>query len=670
MTLNLSENSWAKAGLIAAALVAAVLAWSYLAGGIFLLTYDQSFDNATPLTIYHYWTVLGADKPAQLRFVLSGIGAVALLHAPVIAIFAPAKRKLHGDARFATRREISDAGLFGEKGIIVGKIGKKYLMLDGETHVEIMAPQRSGKSTALSIPNMLHWPDSAVVIDVRQEIWDITSGYRKKHGQECYLYNPLAVDGRTHRQNPLLYVSQDPNLRIDDVQKIAHMFYPDSSEAPIWTATPRTLFTGIVLYLLETPGKLSTIGQVLRESLVDGDGAEYFKRIVADRAKQYPHHPLSDTCIGSLNSYSSMNAEATRAGVISGFRARLELWMNPLVDAATSANDFDLRDLRKRRMTVYLGVTPDNLARLAPLLNLFMQQLVDLNTREMPNKNPAIKYKCLLLNDEFTALGRIPAFEKGISYLGGYWLRVMTIIQSPEQLVAIYGRDAAKNYSKNHALKIVYPPKASDTEVAREISEMLGYQTVMSKSDTTSKGFFGNNPGSENKSPQRRALLLPQEISTIGKTREIVIMENLSPFLATRATYFKDRQFIDRLKSISPRLRALGKKLPNKAQIDAAIFAGELAAEAPCLDIKAHHQLINSKGGITTATFGVSNTSGKEKTMQRAVTVDDMPKLNKLSLANFAVDFSSVTKPRADDLNESVLHAYADSLCTHAGITF
>lgn len=669
MTLNLSENSWAKAGLITAAMIAAVAAWSYLAGGIFLVAYGQSFDDATPLTIYRYWEVLGSDKSAQLRFLLAGLGALALVLTPVIAFFAPAKRALHGDARFATPREIRKAGLFGEVGIIVGKIGKKYLMLDGDLHVEIMAPPRSKKTTALSIPNMLHWPDSAVVVDVRQEIWDITSGYRKQHGQECYLFNPLATDYRTHRQNPLGYISQDQNLRIDDVQKIAHMFYPDSSEAPIWTATPRTLFVGIVLYLLETPGKLVTIGQVLRESLVDGDGAEYFKRIVTERAQHHPHHPLSDTCIRSLTTYFSMNAEATRAGVITGFRARLELWMNPLVDAATSTNDFDLRDLRKRRMTVYLGVTPDNLARLAPLLNLFMTLLVDLNTREMPNKNPTIKYRCLLINDEFTALGRIVAFEKGISYIGGYWLRVLTIIQSPEQLAAVYGKDVAKYYSKNHALKIIYPPKASDTDVARDISEMLGYQTVMSTSNTTSNEVFGNNPGSKNNSPQRRALLLPQEISSIGKTREIVIMENVPPFLATRATYFTDRQFIDRLKSVSPRLRALGRKLPNKAQIDAAIYAGELAAVVPILDIKQHHELVNSDGEKEAATFWIPNKGGKESTMQRAVTVDDIPKLNKLSLASFAVDFSSVTKPRADELAESVLHAYADSLCAHAGIT-
>ena len=81
--------------------------------------------------------------------------------------------------------------------------------------------------------------------------------------------------------------------------------------------------------------------------------------------------------------------------------ARLGLWLNPRIDAATSANDFDLRELRQRPMSIYLGVTPDNLDRMAPLLNLFFQQVVDLNTRELPEQNPKLNRKVLLLLDDF-----------------------------------------------------------------------------------------------------------------------------------------------------------------------------------------------------------------------------------------------------------------------------
>ncbi len=118
-------------------------------------------------------------------------------------------------------------------------------MFDGQQHAIISAPTRSGKGVGIVIPNLLSWPDSVVVLDIKQENWDITSGFRSIHGQECYLFNPAASDYKTHRYNPLAYISQDPNFRIDDIQKIANMLFPDKPGTDtIWTATPRSLFLG------------------------------------------------------------------------------------------------------------------------------------------------------------------------------------------------------------------------------------------------------------------------------------------------------------------------------------------------------------------------------------------------------------------------------------------
>ncbi|SMB33192.1 Conjugal transfer protein (plasmid) [Sterolibacterium denitrificans] len=665
MTLNISDNSWAKAGLAIGGLLLVVGLWAYLAGGIFMLAYDRKFEEATPLTLYQYWYHYGADAQVQKwLYIASGI-SLAVLLAPALLFFAPAKQSLFGDARFAKKSEITKAGLFGEKGIIVGKLGGRYLMFEGQQHAIISAPTRSGKGVGIVIPNLLNWPESVVILDIKQENWDITSAYRRNYGQECYLFNPAAVDYRTHRYNPLSYISEDPNFRIDDVQKIGNMLFPDQPGTDvIWTATPRSLFLGVCLYLLETPGKPVTLGQVLRETLVNGDGSAYFAKIINDRAAA--GNPLSGACVRGLNTYISIAAENTRSGIIGGFRSRLELWMNPLVDAATSANDFDLRDVRKKRMSIYLGVTPDNLERMAPLLNLFFQQLIDLNTRELPNQNKAIKYTCMLLMDEFTAIGKIPILSKGISYIAGYWLRMMPIIQSPAQLVEVYGKDAAQTFQTNHALQIIYPPKASETQTARDISEWLGYQTVKGISVSKSKSIFGKKTPSESASDQRRALMLPQEITSLGKTRELVVMEDVPPILANKVLYFKDRAFVDRLKAVSARLHALGNKVPTKKQLDDAIEAGELGAPVPKIDLEAHER---EMGGELPVTVVVPAQGGTEVvTVERPVTPDDVPNLAKLSLASFAVDFSAVEKPAVGELDEAALHAYADSLCQQAGI--
>lgn len=651
------------------ALLSLIAAALNVAGAIFLLKFGKNPSDATPLTLYQYWAYYGGDANVILWIKIALGATAAMILLPFLILLSPNKKKLFGEARFAKLAEIRKAGLLGDQGIIVGRFGGRYLMFGGQQHAIISAPTRSGKGVGIVIPNLLNWPDSVVVLDIKQENWDITSGFRRKYGQECFLFNPAATDYRTHRYNPLAYVSQDPNFRIDDVQKIANMLFPDQPGTDvIWTATPRSLFLGVVLFLAETPGKPLTLGQVVRETLVEGDGAEYFARVINERAAA--GKPFSGACIRALNSYISITAENTRAGVMTSFRSRLELWMNPLVDAATSENDFDLRDVRKKRMSIYLGVTPDNLERMAPLLNLFFQQLIDLNTRELPSQNRALKHSCLLLMDEFTAIGKIGVLSKGISYIAGYNLRMLPIIQSPTQLVEVYGQEVAQTFTTNHALNIVFPPKASETQTARDISEWLGYETVQGVSLTKSRSVFKRSHADQNLqiSDQQRALLLPQEITSLGEGKELVIMENVRPILAEKVVYYRDAEFIDRLRGVSESLRALGAKSPSRRQMDEAIRNGELAARVPTIDLDAHHRATAMESPVTVTAPSKAGKKTVTSTIRRDVTADDIANLANMKPGDFAVDFSSVKKPPPGEMDEAALKAYADDLCRLMGM--
>ena len=667
MTQSISESFWAKTSIAIILLFAMTGVWAYLSGAFLLLAFDKDYNSANLITYYQYWYHYRTDKAVGKWLVITGGVAFALVTSPLLVLLIPSKRSLFGDARFAKPSEIRKSGLLGEKGLIVGKYAGRYLMFAGQQHVIMSAPTRSGKGVGVVIPNLLNWPDSVVVLDIKQENWNITSGYRRKYGQACYLFNPAATDYRTHRYNPLHYINSDPNFRIDDVQKIANMLFPDQAGTDvIWTATPRSFFLGVVLYLIETPGKLVTLGQVLRESLANGDGSVYFATLINARAAS--DNPLSPACCRALNSYISISSENTRAGVITSFRSRLELWMNPLVDAATSANDFDLRDIRKKRMSIYLGVTPDNLERLAPLMNLLFQQLIDLNTRELPNQNKALKYPCLLLMDEFTAIGKMGILSKGISYIAGYGLRMMPIIQSPSQLMEVYGKDAAQTFTTNHALQIVFPPKASETQTAKDISEWLGYQTVKGVSESKGKELFSKRSRSENFSDQRRALMLPQEITGLGQDKELVILENVPPILAKKIVYHKSADYVDRLKMVSASLGRLGKKLPNQHQMDHAIHRGELAADVPLINLEEYHKLVGSDNEPVTVAVPQQQTTAQTVTIKRDATPADVPLLDTFSFKAFDVEYSNITVPAKGTMDIDALNAYAVIRCLEAGV--
>jgi type IV secretion system protein VirD4 len=530
--------------------VAALLAAAYLAGFFFLWSIHADPRHATPLTVARYGYYYGDRVDVHRRLIGSSVLACALVLFAVSSCLIPRPRPLHGAARFATKGEIRRAGLFGPQGIILGRTGRKLLMLDGQQGVALAAPPRGGKGTGVVIPNALTWPGSFVCFDLKCENWMISAGYRARCRQPCYLFAPFAEDGRTARWNPFHYVAPQPARRLNDLQRIAQMLYPDPPGVdPFWTRSARSLFLGIALYLFESPTLTKTIGEVLRQGMAsDAEGfGHHWKRIIEGR--QRGEHPLSPQCVQMLYDVIDL-APVTASSIRKTFTAHLDLWLNPILDAATSGSDFDLRDLRTRPMSIYVGVNPDDRERLRPVLSLFFQQALGLQTRELPERNPHLKYQVLMMLDETTSPGRIPILAESISYLPGYNVRVVMVIQTPAQLREIYGLYNAETMLKCLAARIVFAPK--DYNDAKEISDELGFTTVKVK--TISKGggigLFDSRSGrprTQNVSEQPRALLLPQEVKEIGTEEAIILYEGLRPIRCQKIRYYADRRFRARL---------------------------------------------------------------------------------------------------------------------------
>lgn len=514
----------------------------YVSAYFFLWSIRESPTSASPLTPFRYWYWYG-DRPEVRKPLMGSLGAgLGLAAAASLFALIPRRRPLHGAARFATRREIAKAGLLGERGILLGRLGNRYLMLDGQQGVELEAPPRSGKGVGVVIPNLLNWPDSVLVSDVKGENWRRTAGYRARHGQDVHLFDPLSESGQSSRWNPLFYVSEVPYRCIDDLQRIAAMLYPDPAGAdPFWSSSARSLFLGIALYLFQTEGSTRTIGEVLRQGMAsDAEGFQkHWRRVIdtCDRAG----YPLSQEAVQTLYDVIDL-APVTASSIRKTFTSRLDLWLNPMIDAATSGNDFDLRELRKRPMSIYARINPDNIARLQPLLNLFFQQAIGLQTRELPEDNPALKCQLLQVLDEFAALGRIPVIADSTAFLPGYNVRTLIIVQSHSQLVEKYGVEGARSIRKMLAARIVFAPKEFDD--AEAISKELGTYTVKQRAHSMS--LWGGGRSSVNISDQPRRLLLAQEIKELGSKKMILFYEGLRPVFADRITYYTDRLFARR----------------------------------------------------------------------------------------------------------------------------
>lgn len=548
---KVAAGVFAVAGYVALACAAV-----YLAGVLFLLLNKADPRQAQFDSIVRYWHLYADDGALRRKLLaammLSGAGLLIALPGALIAAARP-RRSLHGDARFANAAEIDRAGLRGAEGkpaILIGRHRGRFLSLSGQLSVMLAAPTRSGKGVGVVIPNLLNWPDSVVVLDIKGENYDITAGYRAEHGQPVYAFSPFDEDARSHRWNPLTAVRSSPLHRVADLLTIGQVFFPNdgggtTSEA-FFNDQARNLFLGLGLVLLESPALPRTIGEMLRQSSGKGRSLkDHLSGLITQRFEE--GNPLSDECADALQRLLS-NSENTLSSVVATFNAPLTIFADAVVDAATSANDFRLEDVRRHRMSIYVRIPPNRLANARPLLNLFFSQLVSLNTQHLPEQDPTLRVQCLLVNDEFTAMGRVGVITNAAAFLAGYNLRLLTVVQAMSQLDAVYGDREARTFATNHGLQILYAPR--EQRDADEYSAMLGHFTERATSRGRSRSFRGHGSStiSRNESEQRRALLLPQEFKELGSERLVVIFENCKPILGEKIRYHRDKAFTSRLR--------------------------------------------------------------------------------------------------------------------------
>ncbi len=516
--------------IVFAFVIASVVAWIYLG------LPSARFDIFKMPEFFWYYR----RDPLVLKALGAGMIIGLLIAGLMLWWLAKRKPPLHGAARFAKESEIRRAGFRASTGIVLGKRGRtlfgfgrsKFLTFGGSEHCIVEAPTRSGKGVGIVIPNLLSWQESVVVLDVKRENWDATAGFRQKHGQAVYLFNPTDPEGRTARYNPLGYIDRtDPDQVVIELQKIATMlFVPPERGEPFWTDSARTAFVGVGAYLAVADQPF-TIGAIYR-LMTTGDTRGFFRRVLDDRSLD-----LSQGCRNALADFTS-GADNTFAGIVQTVTSKLSLWLNPRVDAATEECDFDLRALRTTPMSIYLGVSPDELDRVAPLYNLLFQQLVDLNVRDLPDA--ATPLKVLVILDEFARIGRAQVIASAFSYVAGYGIRLLPVIQSRSQLRAVYGEHVANEIVANCGVEVAFTPK--ELRVANELSERIGYvgQESVTKS-LTIHGVLANR--SKSMSDQRRALLLPQELMQFPDGELLLLRGGIPPIHGDKIRYFADRLF-------------------------------------------------------------------------------------------------------------------------------
>ena len=436
-----------------------------------------------------------------------------------------------GAASWAEKRELGRAGLFDADGVVLGRVSGRMLCYRTDRHLLTLAPNRSGKGVSSIIPNLLTWPGSLVVIDPKGENAVVTARRRREMGQNVHVLDPLGITGLPRsRFNPLLWLDPGSATFVEDTALIAdslHMTHGTTDEV-FFSNESKAWIAGDLMHIVTAEPPATRTLATLRAHLTASEAE--FDWLLDDMTVNAAAHGLAARAANRLR----QKADRERSGVISTAQAETHFLDSPSMTEAMAASDFDLRDLKRGAMTIYLVLPAERLATHGRWLRLMVSLAIAALTRDrMPPRHPV-----LLVLDEFAALGRLQAVETAMGLLAGYGVQLWPILQDLSQLQDLYPRRWRSFLANAGAVQAF---GVNDAGTAEYLSSLLGTRTVIVRHEGRSHD--GKARGSENYGPASRPLLMPHEIMRLPDGRQLVLIHGQPPILADRVKYYADTEF-------------------------------------------------------------------------------------------------------------------------------
>lgn len=525
-------------------------------------------------------------KAASIGVLVSGVGLLSLAITRMVqANSSKVNPYLHGSARWANEHDIQEAGLLPKPrtlwqaitgraeeqgaGVYVGawldKQGRQhYLRHNGPEHVLCYAPTRSGKGVGLVVPTLLSWPKSAVITDLKGELWALTAGWRQKYGKNKVLrFEPAALNGCI-KWNPLDEIRIGTEYEVGDVQNLATLIVdPDGKGLEShWQKTAQALLVGVILHALfkskaeGTPATLPAVDAMLADP--NRDIAELWMEMVTYSHVNGHNHPV----VGSAARDMMDRPEEEAGSVLSTAKSYLSLYRDPVVARNVNASEFMIRDLMNHDdpISLYIVTQPNDKARLRPLVRVMVNMIVRLLADKMDFENgrPKANYshRLLMMLDEFPSLGRLEILQESLAFVAGYGIKCYLICQDINQLKSRetgYGQD--ETITSNCHVQNAYPPNRVET--ADHLSKLTGQTTVAKEQITTSGRRTSALLGQVSRTIQevQRPLLTPDEClrmpgpkknieGLIEKAGDMVVYVAGYPAIyGVQPLYFKDEVF-------------------------------------------------------------------------------------------------------------------------------
>ncbi|MEW8417749.1 MAG: type IV secretory system conjugative DNA transfer family protein [Candidatus Thiodiazotropha endolucinida] len=447
----------------------------------------------------------------------------------------------YGQSRLAKINDDPIKAMILSVGFYIGSLHGKPLFYNpharGNGHMTAYAPARTGKTTSLVIPALLHWNlGSMVVTDTKREATEITAYHRAKNlKQRIIKIDPFGRDGEKHCINLLdilLYDIKNNNganlhdltllIGLKHIPKTAH------GDGVFFDNGGRGLFIALLLYLavlLPEECHLPKLRQLVWSS-------DEEKRKIAKKMK------ACQLFGGLIRQYGNALANMLDPGYAKTYGAFRDIAMaaTQIYDSHTEFgqsimySDFSLHDILDGKTTFYITLPETKLethGMWSGLLITLLFEIIAASPKPVP---------IMFLLEEMGNLGRLPNLEKALSLLPGKGLRCWMIFQSRQQPMQIYGEKVAQLIEEQSSL--------IQSWSIRSLADQRDWSARIGK--TTRKARSISHDPNDPISPWRLSIsersvpvLEPEEIGQLSDDYQLVQIKGQPVILAERIPYFE-----------------------------------------------------------------------------------------------------------------------------------
>jgi type IV secretion system protein VirD4 len=422
-------------------------------------------------------------------------------------------------ARFAKSHELSDilTSYLPADGLLLGISSFSRILHVKSTptrrelaNLLVVAPTRGGKGL-LAVSQLLTYRHSAIVNDIKGDLFDQTAGYRQTLGK-VYVIDP---DGIGHRFDPLYTKRTEKDL----LSAATHLLYrSDEGEGRIFTERATVMLTQLLLAAREeNTAPLPFVRQMVRAGLQGA--ARHLFRISPDLATQFLDAELEDANFDDRFLSSAW-------GTLS---VRMRFLLTDSVVRSLSGADFTTEEIMRgdKPVTVYLRWPEEDVLSLTPLARLLWGSLIHGLERAYDSAKGVNCHPVLLLLDEAGTVG-LPNLHQYSATVAGRGISLWVAVQALSQLDGLYGKHKADTIRNNCDSKIFY--RQASLETAEYVERSLGRRSGYAHSQTLHDG----EETSQSLGEQAIPLLTAQDIIQLGHDEIIGWHSNRKPFRARR----------------------------------------------------------------------------------------------------------------------------------------